>query len=124
MNDIAVQPVSDIRSCVVIALATLATMTGTARAKGLLNACHCGQYFGQYFGQYCGEESMTSVEQNFDIAVTSNHCDKQFCMPMVWGRDGLLAISGAAEANAGAVRDFFASSGKDASTGWSISVDA
>ncbi len=53
---------------------------------------------------------------------------REFCVSVTWGPDGLLAMSGAEEANTGVVLDFFLPPGQGAATlwidGWVIPADA
>jgi putrescine transport system substrate-binding protein len=53
---------------------------------------------------------------------------KEFCVSVTWGPDGLLAMSGAAEANTGVVLDFFLPEGQGKALlwidGWVIPADA
>ena len=53
---------------------------------------------------------------------------REFCVSVTWGPDGLLAMSGAEEANTGVVLDFFLPPGQGAANlwidGWVIPADA
>lgn len=66
--------------------------------------------------------------KTFDNYAYQRMPEKEFCVAVTWGPDGLLAMSGAAEANTGVVLDFFAPEGKGAANvwvdGWVIPADA
>ena len=53
---------------------------------------------------------------------------KEFCIAVTWGPDGLLAMSGAAEADTGVVLDFFLPEGEGKANlwidGWVVPADA
>ena len=53
---------------------------------------------------------------------------REFCVAFTWGPDGLLAMSGAAEANTGVVLDFYTPPGDGKANlwidGWVIPADA
>ena len=56
------------------------------------------------------EELLLSVRphiKTFDNYAYQRMPQKEFCVAVTWGPDGLLAMSGAAEANTGVVLDFF-----------------
>lgn len=64
--------------------------------------------------------------KTFDNYAYQRMPEKEFCVAVTWGPDGLLAMSGAAEANTGVVLDFF-SSPSEAQVwvdGWIIPSDA
>ena len=66
--------------------------------------------------------------KTFDNYAYQKMPQKEFCVSVTWGPDGLLAMSGAKEANTGVILDFFAPPGKDAAVlwidGWLIPSDA
>ncbi len=66
--------------------------------------------------------------KTFDNYAYQRMPEKEFCVSVTWGPDGLLAMSGAAEANTGVVLDFFSPSGDGAANiwvdGWVIPADA
>jgi putrescine transport system substrate-binding protein len=66
--------------------------------------------------------------KTFDNYAYQRMPEKEFCVAVTWGPDGLLAMSGAAEANTGVVLDFFLPPGDGAATlwvdGWVIPADA
>lgn len=66
--------------------------------------------------------------KTFDNYAYQRMPQKEFCVAVTWGPDGLLAMSGAAEANTGVVLDFFSPPGPGAANlwvdGWMIPVDA
>ena len=66
--------------------------------------------------------------KTFDNYAYQRMPEKEFCVSVTWGPDGLLAMSGAAEANTGVVLDFFAPPGDGAANvwvdGWVIPADA
>lgn len=66
--------------------------------------------------------------KTFDNYAYQRMPEKEFCVAVTWGPDGLLAMSGAAEANTGVVLDFFLPPGDGASNvwvdGWVIPKDA
>lgn len=66
--------------------------------------------------------------KTFDNYAYQRMPQKEFCVAVTWGPDGLLAMSGAAEANTGVVLDFFQPSGPGAANlwvdGWVIPADA
>ncbi|KMW60228.1 Putrescine ABC transporter putrescine-binding protein PotF [Candidatus Rhodobacter oscarellae] len=66
--------------------------------------------------------------KTFDNYAYQRMPQKEFCVSTTWGPDGLLAMSGAAEANTGVVLDFFLPEGDGASNfwvdGWAIPADA
>ena len=66
--------------------------------------------------------------KTFDNYAYQKMPQKEFCVAVTWGPDGLLAMSGAEEANTGVVLDFFLPPGPGAATlwvdGWVIPADA
>ncbi|NQV46393.1 MAG: extracellular solute-binding protein [Rhodospirillaceae bacterium] len=66
--------------------------------------------------------------KTFDNYAYQKMPQKEFCVSLTWGPDGLLAMSGAEEANTGVVLDFFMAEGKGKSNlwvdGWVIPADA
>ena len=66
--------------------------------------------------------------KTFDNYAYQRMPEKEFCVAVTWGPDGLLAMSGAAEADTGVVLDFFLPPGQDAAQfwvdGWVIPADA
>ena len=66
--------------------------------------------------------------KTFDNYAYQRMPEKEFCVAVTWGPDGLLAMSGAAEANTGVVLDFFTPPGAGAANfwvdGWVIPADA
>ena len=77
------------------------------------------------------EEMLLKVRpyiKTFDNYAYQRMPQKEFCVAVTWGPDGLLAMSGAAEANTGVVLDFFLPPGEGAATlwvdGWVIPKDA
>ena len=66
--------------------------------------------------------------KTFDNYAYQKMPEKEFCVAVTWGPDGLLAMSGAVEANTGVVLDFFAPPGPGAANvwvdGWVIPADA
>lgn len=66
--------------------------------------------------------------KTFDNYAYQRMPEKEFCISVTWGPDGLLAMSGAAEANTGVVLDFFLPPGDGAANvwvdGWVIPADA
>lgn len=66
--------------------------------------------------------------KTFDNYAYQRMPEKEFCVSVTWGPDGLLAMSGAEEANTGVVLDFFAPPGPGAANvwvdGWVIPADA
>jgi len=66
--------------------------------------------------------------KTFDNYAYQRMPEKEFCVAVTWGPDGLLAMSGAAEANTGVVLDFFLPPGQNAAQlwvdGWVIPADA
>ena len=66
--------------------------------------------------------------KTFDNYAYQRMPQKEFCVATTWGPDGLLAMSGAAEANTGVVLDFYLPAGDGASNfwvdGWVIPADA
>lgn len=66
--------------------------------------------------------------KTFDNYAYQRMPQKEFCVAVTWGPDGLLAMSGAAEANTGVVLDFFLPPGEGAAQlwvdGWVIPADA
>jgi len=63
--------------------------------------------------------------KTFDNYAYQRMPEKEFCVAVTWGPDGLLAMSGAAEANTGVVLDFFLPPGDGAWVdGWIIPSDA
>jgi putrescine transport system substrate-binding protein len=77
------------------------------------------------------EEMLLKVRpfiKTFDNYAYQKMPEKEFCISVTWGPDGLLAMSGAAEADTGVVLDFFLPPGQDAAQlwvdGWVIPADA
>jgi putrescine transport system substrate-binding protein len=66
--------------------------------------------------------------KTFDNYAYQRMPQKEFCVSTTWGPDGLLAMSGAVEANTGVVLDFFLPEGDGAAQlwidGWMIPGDA
>ena len=66
--------------------------------------------------------------KTFDNYAYQRMPQKEFCVSTTWGPDGLLAMSGAEEANTGVVLDFFLPEGQGAAQlwidGWLIPADA
>ncbi|MBT4933832.1 MAG: extracellular solute-binding protein [Rhodospirillaceae bacterium] len=66
--------------------------------------------------------------KTFDNYAYQKMPQKEFCIAVTWGPDGLLAMSGAAEANTGVVLDFFLPEGQNKAQlwidGWIIPADA
>lgn len=66
--------------------------------------------------------------KTFDNYAYQRMPQKEFCVSTTWGPDGLLAMSGAAEANTGVVLDFFLPAGQGKAQlwidGWLIPADA
>ena len=66
--------------------------------------------------------------KTFDNYAYQRMPQKEFCVSFTWGPDGLLAMSGAAEANTGVVLDFFTPPGEGKANlwidGWVIPADA
>lgn len=66
--------------------------------------------------------------KTFDNYAYQRMPQKEFCVSVTWGPDGLLAMSGAAEAETGVVLDFFLPEGEGAAQlwidGWMIPEDA
>ena len=66
--------------------------------------------------------------KTFDNYAYQRMPQKEFCVAVTWGPDGLLAMSGAAEANTGVVLDFFLPPGEGKAQlwvdGWVIPSDA
>ena len=66
--------------------------------------------------------------KTFDNYAYQRMMEKEFCVAVTWGPDGLLAMQGAAEANTGVVLDFFSPPGPGAANvwidGWVIPADA
>lgn len=66
--------------------------------------------------------------KTFDNYAYQRMPQKEFCVSITWGPDGLLAMSGAAEANTGVVLDFFLPEGESKAMlwidGWVIPGDA
>ena len=66
--------------------------------------------------------------KTFDNYAYQRMPQKEFCVAVTWGPDGLLAMSGAAEANTGVVLDFFLPEGQGKANvwvdGWVIPADA
>jgi len=56
--------------------------------------------------------------KTFDNYAYQRMPQKEFCVAVTWGPDGLLAMSGAAEANTGVVLDFFLPLGQGAANLW------
>lgn len=66
--------------------------------------------------------------KTFDNYAYQRMPEREFCVAVTWGPDGLLAMSQAAEANTGVVLDFFSPPGPGAANvwvdGWVIPADA
>ncbi|MEM7377847.1 MAG: extracellular solute-binding protein [Pseudomonadota bacterium] len=66
--------------------------------------------------------------KTFDNYAYQRMPEKEFCVAVTWGPDGLLAMSGAAEANTGVVLDFYNPPGQGKANlwvdGWVIPKDA
>jgi putrescine transport system substrate-binding protein len=66
--------------------------------------------------------------KTFDNYAYQRMPQKEFCVSTTWGPDGLLAMSGAAEANTGVVLDFYLPGGQGKAQlwidGWLIPADA
>ncbi len=66
--------------------------------------------------------------KTFDNYAYQRMPQKEFCVAVTWGPDGLLAMSGAEEANTGVILDFFLPEGKNKANiwvdGWVIPADA
>ncbi len=66
--------------------------------------------------------------KTFDNYAYQRMPQKEFCVSVTWGPDGLLAMSGAAEANTGVVLDFYLPEGEGKANlwvdGWVIPADA
>ena len=66
--------------------------------------------------------------KTFDNYAYQRMPQKEFCVSVTWGPDGLLAMSGAAEANTGVILDFFLPAGQGKAQlwidGWLIPADA
>lgn len=66
--------------------------------------------------------------KTFDNYAYQKMPEKEFCVATTWGPDGLLAMSGAEEADTGVVLDFFLPPGQNAAQlwvdGWVIPADA
>ena len=66
--------------------------------------------------------------KTFDNYAYQRMPQREFCVSTTWGPDGLLAMSGAAEADTGVVLDFFLPEGQNAAQlwidGWVIPKDA
>lgn len=66
--------------------------------------------------------------KTFDNYAYQRMPEKEFCVAVTWGPDGLLALSGAEEAGTGVTLDFFAPHGEGAANiwidGWVIPKDA
>jgi len=56
--------------------------------------------------------------KTFDNYAYQRMPQREFCVAVTWGPDGLLAMSGAAEAKTGVVLDFFLPPGQGAATLW------
>ncbi len=76
-------------------------------------------------------EMLTAIRphiKTFDNYAYQRMPEKEFCVAITYGPDGLLAMSGAAEANTGVVLDFFLPPGPGAANlwvdGWVIPADA
>ncbi len=77
------------------------------------------------------EELLLAVRpyiKTFDNYAYQRMPQKEFCVSVTWGPDGLLAMAGAAEANTGVVLDFYLPEGKGKANlwvdGWIIPADA
>ncbi len=66
--------------------------------------------------------------KTFDNYAYQRMPEREFCVAVTWGPDGLLAMSGAEEANTGVELNFFLQTGKGAANlwvdGWVIPADA
>lgn len=66
--------------------------------------------------------------KTFDNYAYQRMPQKEFCVAVTWGPDGLLAMSGAKEAKTGVVLDFFSPPGQGAANlwvdGWVVPADA
>jgi len=66
--------------------------------------------------------------KTFDNYAYQKMPQKEFCVSVTWGPDGLLAMSGAKEANTGVVLDFFLPEGMKKAIlwidGWIMPIDA
>ncbi len=66
--------------------------------------------------------------KTFDNYAYQRMPEKEFCLCVTWGPDGLLAVAGAEEANTGVELDFFLPAGQGAANfwvdGWVIPADA
>lgn len=66
--------------------------------------------------------------KTFDNYAYQRMPQKEFCIATTWGPDGLLAMSGAEEANTGVVLDFYLPEGQNAANlwidGWVVPADA
>lgn len=66
--------------------------------------------------------------KTFDNYAYQRMPQKEFCIAVTWGPDGLLAMSGAAEADTGVVLDFFLPEGEGKANlwidGWVVPADA
>lgn len=66
--------------------------------------------------------------KTFDNYAYQKMPQKEFCVSVTWGPDGLLAMSGAKEAKTGVVLDFFQPEGQDKAIlwidGWVVPADA
>ncbi len=73
-------------------------------------------------------KSIRPYIKTFDNYAYQRMPQREFCVAVTWGPDGLLAMSGAAEANTGVVLDFFLPPKLGAATlwidGWVIPADA
>ena len=77
------------------------------------------------------EEMLLAIRpyiKTFDNYAYQRMPQKEFCVAVTWGPDGLLAMSGAQEANTGVVLDFFLPEGQGKANvwvdGWVIPADA
>ncbi len=77
------------------------------------------------------EELLSTIRpyiKTFDNYAYQRMPQKEFCVAVTWGPDGLLAMSGAAEADTGVVLDFFLPEGEGKAQfwadGWVIPSDA
>ena len=77
------------------------------------------------------EEMLSKIRpfiKTFDNYAYQRMPEKEFCVSVTWGPDGLLAMSGAEEANTGVVLDFFTPPGSGKANvwvdGWVIPADA
>jgi len=73
-------------------------------------------------------EQIRPYVKTFDNYAYQRMPQREFCVAITWGPDGLLAMSGAAEANTGVVLDFYLPQGPGAANlwidGWVIPADA